>query len=68
MKSIEKITKSKSKLKKKRLKSVQDAIPIQRVYKDGIFLAGGLYSKMWTFSDINYKVADDNNKHSMFQD
>lgn len=66
--NIEKYTKSKAKQKKKRLKTVQDAIPIQKVYKDGIFLAGGLYSKMWSFSDINYKVADDNHKHGMFQD
>ena len=66
--NIEKYTKSKAKLKKKRLKSVQDAIPIQKVYKDGIFLSGGMYSKMWRFSDINYNVADDENKKGMFQD
>ena len=38
-------------------KSVQQSIPIKKVYKDGIFAVAGLYSKTWRFYDINYAVA-----------
>lgn len=47
-------------------KSVQQSIPIQRIYKDGIFLAGGLYSKTWRFTDVNYSVASNDDQVSMF--
>ena len=36
--------------------SVQDSIPIKRVYGDGIFEVGGKFSKSWRFFDINYKA------------
>ncbi len=35
-------------------RSVQDAIPIRRIWSDGIFLCGNQYSKTWSFTDINY--------------
>ena len=47
-------------------KSVQRAIPIKRVYADGIFYCGKKYVKSYRFSDINYRVASDNDKREMF--
>ena len=38
-------------------KTVQDLIPITRIWADGIFLCGKAYTKSWRFTDINYKVA-----------
>ena len=38
-------------------RSVQQSIPIRRIYKDGIFEVGGMYSQTWKFTDINYSVA-----------
>lgn len=39
-------------------RSVQDAIPIRRIWPDGIFQVGNQYSKSWSFTDINYAIAD----------
>ncbi|MDO5138060.1 MAG: ATP-binding protein, partial [Oscillospiraceae bacterium] len=40
---------------------------MRRIWPDGIFLCGnGIYSKTWTFSDINYKVASSPDKERMF--
>ena len=36
---------------------VQDVIPIQCVWPDGIFKVGIKFSKTYRFTDINYKVA-----------
>ena len=48
-------------------KSAQDVIPVQTVYDDGIFLVGkDKYSKSFRFSDINYAVADEEDRKSMF--
>ena len=38
-------------------KSVQDAIPIRRLWPDGIFQFGNKFSKTLRFSDINYAIA-----------
>ena len=38
-------------------KSVQDAIPIRRIWPDGIFQVGNKFSKSIRFSDINYAIA-----------
>ena len=39
-------------------KTIQDVIPIQRIWKDGIFLVEkNKYSYTFKFSDINYAVA-----------
>lgn len=34
---------------------VQDVIPIQKIWEDGIFLTGGRYAKTFRFTDINYQ-------------
>ena len=47
-------------------RSVQDVIPIKRIWNDGIFLAGEKYAKSWKFSDINYLVASREDKENMF--
>lgn len=36
---------------------VQDVIPIQCIWPDGIFRVGIKFSKTYRFTDINYKVA-----------
>ena len=38
-------------------KSVQDAIPIRRLWPDGVFQFGSKFSKTIRFSDINYAIA-----------
>ena len=48
-------------------KIAQDIIPVQRIYKDGIFQVGrNKFSKMFRFEDINYAVASRNDKEAMF--
>lgn len=49
-------------------RSVQDAIPIQRLWLDGIFQFGSKYSKTIRFSDINYAIASKEDKTAMFLD
>ena len=49
-------------------RSVQDAIPIRRIWADGIFQVGSQYSKSWSFTDINYAIADKDDKMAMFLD
>ena len=50
-------------------KSIQDTIPVNRIWKDGIFLLGkDKYSKTYRFTDINYAVASRNDKEAMFLD
>ncbi len=52
--------------KRKIPKTVQQSIPIDRLYRDGVFKCGHTYSKTWRFSDINYAVASDDDQLSMF--
>ena len=48
-------------------RKVQDVIPIQRIWPDGIFLVGkDRYAKCWKIRDINYLVASDKAKKAMF--
>ena len=49
-------------------RSVQDAIPIRRIFADGIFQVGNQYSKTWSFTDINYAIASKEDKTPMFLD
>lgn len=49
-------------------KSVQQVIPVKRVWLDGIWLVGNKYSKCWRFSDINYAIASKDDKTAMFLD
>ncbi|MBR3996009.1 MAG: TraE family protein, partial [Clostridia bacterium] len=48
-------------------KGVQDIIPVQTIYDDGIFKVGkNKFSKMYKFEDINYYVASKADKEAMF--
>ena len=47
-------------------KSVQKSIPINKVYKDGIFQVSGKFSKTWRFFDVNYKVASPEKRMELF--
>lgn len=48
-------------------KGVQDVIPVDTIYKDGIFVhSKNKYSKCYRFTDINYAVASKNDKEAMF--
>ena len=48
-------------------RKVQDMIPIQTIWPDGIFLNGkNKFSKMYRFTDINYAVASRDDKEGMF--
>ena len=46
-------------------RSVQQSLPIRRIYGDGIWLVGGKHSKTWQFTDINYIAASDDDKRSI---
>ena len=54
------------KQKRKIARTVQQSIPIDAIYKDGIFRTGRLFSKSWKFSDINYAVASDDDQLQIF--
>ncbi|MDB7997008.1 ATP-binding protein [[Eubacterium] siraeum] len=48
-------------------KGVQDVIPINAIYDDGIFKVGkDKFSKSFKFTDINYAVANREDKEAMF--
>lgn len=48
-------------------KSVQDTIPINAVYPDGVFCVGRTYfSKTYQFTDINYSVASPEEQENIF--
>ena len=47
-------------------RSVQDVIPIQRIFADGIFQFGTKYSRTLRFSDINYAIASKEDKTAIF--
>ena len=49
-------------------RSVQECIPIRRIWKDGIFQVGNKFSKCIRFSDINYAIASKSDKTEMFLD
>ncbi len=47
--------------------TVEQAIPIQNVFEDGIFLVGrNLYAKTFKFTDVNYATASKEDKEGMF--
>lgn len=49
--------------------SVQDAIPIRRIWPDGVFQSSqSNYSRSYRFTDINYAVASKEDKLAMFLD
>lgn len=47
-------------------KTVQQSIPITKIFKDGILLCGNLYTKSWKFTDVNYSVASSDDQVNMF--
>ena len=47
-------------------RSVQDTIPIRRIWPDGIFQFESKFSKCIRFSDINYAIASKEDKTAMF--
>lgn len=47
-------------------RSVQQSIPIQRIYRDDIWQSGAKYSRTWRFTDINYAVAAHEDQQDMF--
>ena len=48
-------------------RSAQQSIPVQRIYRDGIWQVGGnKYSRTWRFADINYSVASHEDQQEMF--
>ncbi len=49
-------------------RSVQQAIPIQSIWPDGVFQSGTKFSKSFRFSDINYAIASREDKTEMFLD
>ena len=50
-------------------RSVGQAIPIKKIYENGIFQVGmNKYSKTYKFTDINYAVADKEEQEKMFLD
>lgn len=50
-------------------KNIQQVIPIQRIWTNGIFLVGkNKYALTYKFTDINYAVASKEDKEAMFLD
>lgn len=66
--------KSLSKLKKQNKekfripRSAQDIVDVDVIYKDGIFVKGNNYSKVFRFQDINYSIASKDDKMGLFLD
>ncbi len=61
------LEKKKEKIEFKVPSKIQDCIPVQRIYKDGIFYLGkNNYSKTYKFTDVNYAVANKEDKEEMF--
>ena len=46
-------------------RSVQKQIPIDRIYVDGVWRSGSVYSQMWSISDINYAMSSDADKEKI---
>ena len=46
-------------------KSVQDTIPIDTIYEDGIFVIGKNYTKTFRFTDINFMISSAEVQESM---
>ena len=47
-------------------KSVQQSIPIRRMYGDGIWQVGRRHSRTWRFADVNYAAASEDEQRSIF--
>lgn len=53
----------KQKLKVRR--SVQELIPVNSLWENGIFKSGNFYSKCYRFADINFRLASEEDKQGM---
>jgi len=58
--------KSDNRLKAKIPKSLQQFIPIDRIWSDGIFQLGTKFSKSYRIADINYAVASKQDQTALF--
>ena len=47
-------------------RSVQQSIPIRRMYGDGIWQVGRRHSRTWRFADVNYAAASEDEQPSSF--
>ena len=48
-------------------RTVQQSIPVQRIYRGGIWQSGGKFTQTWRFSDINYSLASHEDQEDMFR-
>ena len=48
-------------------RSVQQSIPIQRIFRDGIWQSNGKFTQTWRFADINYTLASHEDQEDMFR-
>ena len=46
-------------------KSVQASIPIEKIFREGIWKVGNNYSMTWKITDINFAVASEEDKRTM---
>lgn len=47
-------------------RSVQQSIPIRRIYEDGIWQVGRKHSRTWRFTDVNYAAASEEDRRGIF--
>lgn len=48
-------------------RTVQQTIPVNRIWEDGTFLSGRIYSRCYRFSDVNYQVVGKAQREEMFR-
>ena len=58
---------SKETIRTKIPKRVQEIIPIDKIYDDGIFLSDKKYTKTFIFTDVNYCVTSKENRENLFR-
>ena len=46
--------------------SVQQSIPIKKIYSDGVWQVGNKHSRTWRFADVNYAAASNEDRRSIF--
>ena len=46
-------------------KNARPSIPVDKIYEDGIWRSGDVYSQMWSVSDINYNMLSDAKKQEI---
>ena len=47
-------------------RSVQQSIPIRKIFSDGIWQVGNKHSRTWRLSDVNYAAASEDDQRSIF--